>query len=196
MPTLAHCESSGTRMLHLSPIASGEIAIPRVSTAGPSGTLPAFVAGMSEQCACSIPPSTVKVALPVPVPPAVAEAAELPQFEGVDQPRMRLIAAGKKPVVEVTTPVPQIRLYEAYRALRGHGVQVVHTAVRRSGNTIVQLLHLAEADGTEFTSRRLRETLATLRRECGLILARPRRRAAEWLDPQGAGGTTWQSYAT
>jgi hypothetical protein len=68
--------------------------------------------------------------------------------------------------------------------------------VRRAGNSIVQLLHLAESDGTELTSRRLQETLTTLGRECGLILMRPSRGSVQWMEPKPPGGTTWQSFAT
>jgi len=113
--------------------------------------------------------------------------------------RMRLVNGGLKPVVELTTPIRQNRLYEAYRALRARGIQVIHTAVRRVGDTVVQLLHLAEADGREFTSRRLRETLTALSRDCGVMLMRPSRRAVQWLEPKLPTlkrGPSWQSYAT
>jgi len=110
---------------------------------------------------------------------------------------MRLVVGGRKPVVELTSSLLQNRLYEAYRALRARGVQVVHTAVRRSGDTIVQVLHLAEADGSDFTSRRLRETMATLRRDCGVLLMHPRRDAVQsWLEPQSVGGAAWQQFGT
>jgi len=125
---------------------------------------------------------------------------------GDGHPRMRLVVGGRKPVVELTSSLPENRLYEAYRALRARGVQVIHTAVRRSGDKIVQLLHLAEADGSDFTSRRLRETMATLRRDCGVLLMHPRRGAVQsWLEPQSAasrgsggrpGGAAWQQFAT
>lgn len=100
-------------------------------------------------------------------------------------------------MVELTSSSTQNRLYETYRALRARGIQVVHTAVRRSGDSIVQLLHLAEADGSDFTSRRLRETMATLRRDCGVLLMHPPRgRVQSWLEPQLSGGETWQQFAT
>jgi len=180
-------ESIGTVEPRVSPIAPCDVRHCPDPGGHTVGMLPAFVAGMSQRYARSL--QTDASAARASVQDSAPEDAD-------SGPSMRLLSDGKKPVIELVTSFPQIRLYEAYRALRARGVQVVHTAVRRSGSSVVQLLHLAEADGTELTSRRLRETLATLSRECGLMLMRPPLGAVEWMEPKPAGGTTWQSFAT
>lgn len=70
---------------------------------------------------------------------------------------------GNNPVVEVTSPVTGNPLHTAFCALRTVGVQVVHAAVHRSGDRMVQRLALRETDGTELSRVRLLESLSTLR---------------------------------
>jgi len=187
MPSVARRESIGTLPTRVFPNAPGELRLCPGVTDRPVGTLPAFLDTMPQQYAGSVPTSAGA---------GEASVSEPVLRDALSRPSMRLVTGGSKPVIELTTSVPQIRLYEAYRALRARGVQVVHTAVRRSGNSLVQRLHLAESDGTELTSRRLRETLTTLSRECGLMLMRPPRGAVKWMEPTPAGGTTWQAFAT
>lgn len=77
-------------------------------------------------------------------------------------------AAGRGPVVELTSPANGNPLYDAYCALRRVGVQVVHAAVHRHGDRMVQRLALRETDGSELSRVRLLQSLATLKSACAV----------------------------
>lgn len=81
-------------------------------------------------------------------------------------------AAGRGPVVELTSPAKGNPLYDAYCALRRVGVQVVHAAVHRHGDRMVQRLALRETDGTELSQVRLMQSLATLKSACAVSRVR------------------------
>ncbi len=73
-------------------------------------------------------------------------------------------------VLEVRTPIKQNAMLDAFRALRGEGLQLAKTQVRPLNGDVVQRLYVLEHDGASLTPKRL-----SAARRAVLAACRPRR---------------------
>ncbi|HEX4474609.1 MAG TPA: hypothetical protein VH142_06005 [Polyangiaceae bacterium] len=72
-------------------------------------------------------------------------------------PSVRIVkfVVGGASVLEVRTPMKENAMLDAFRALRGEGLQLAKTEVRPLNGDVVQRLHLLENDGASLTPKRL-----------------------------------------
>lgn len=103
------------------------------------------------------------------------EPAELSLSDETSPPSVRIVkfVEGGASVLELRTPMKANGMLDAFRALRGEGLQLAKTEVRPLNGAVVQRLYLLEHDGAGLTPKRLSAARRAVLAACSTPRPRP-----------------------